>query len=122
MASCNCGATAETSAPQDPTVIFRPFTWHHRAERCVHVKVDGGRVAEFAGGVRDVSAGVRHVMSIIERDDIEADSADTRGRPIPALLSIQVKADLLRLAVFALARLEADSAKMVDYLDDQAAA
>lgn len=122
MASCNCGATAETSAPQGPTVIFRPFTWHHRAERCVDIKVDAGRVAEFAGGVRDVSAGVRHVMSIIERDDIEADSVDTRGRPIPALLSIQVKADLLRLAVFALTRLEADSAKMVDYLDDQAAA
>jgi len=122
MATCNCGATAETGGPQDPTVIFRPFAWHHRAQRGVPIAVDGGRVAEFAGGVRDASAGVRHIMSIIERDDIEADSADAQGRPVPALFGTQMKADLLRLAVFALTRLEADSAKMIDYLEDQAAA
>lgn len=122
MATCNCGATAETSAPQDPTVIFRPFAWHHQAKRGAPISVDGGRVAEFSGGVRDVASGVRHIMSIIERDDIEADSADLRGRPVPALFNTQVKADLLRLAVFALTRLEEDSSRMIDYLDDAKAA
>lgn len=120
MSFPNCTAAPETDAPHDRRVLFTPFEWTRRAERCVHISVDGGRVAAFAGGVRDVSAGVRTVMQIIERDDIDADDADDHGRPLPALLGVQHKADLLRLCTWALDRLQADSDRMVDYLDNQA--
>ncbi|MCF8203660.1 MAG: hypothetical protein K9J82_01190 [Methylotenera sp.] len=118
MSIANCAPASETHTPLDRRVIFTPFTWHHRAQTLSPVSVDGGRVAEFAGGVRDVSAGVRTVMQIIERDDIEADNDDGQGNPTPALLGVQHKADLLRLCTWALDRLEADSNRMVDYLDN----
>jgi hypothetical protein len=119
MAIADRTVAPETDAPLDRRVIFTPFTWHHRAQKLAQVSVDGGRVAEFAGGVRDVSAGVRTVMQILERDEIDEHDVDDSGRPMPALLGVQPKADLLRLCTWALARLEADSARMVDYLDNQ---
>lgn len=118
MAYANSAVTPDNAVPHDSTVLFTPFQWFHRAQRGAPVAVDGGRVAEFAGSVRDVSAGVRHVMQMIERDDIEADSNDAQGRPVPALLGVQHKADLLRLCTFALKKLEDDSNRMVEYLDD----
>lgn len=112
MACTHSAASPEAGAPHVPTVLFTPFSWHRRAKREVPVSVDSGRVAEFAGSVRDVSAGVRHVMQIIEHDDLAADSQGS------ALLGVQQKADLLRLCTFALGKLEDDSNLMVEYLDE----
>lgn len=120
MATPNSTAAPEATTPQARTVLFTPFTWHFCARRDASITVDGGRVAAFAGGVRDVSAGVRHVMQMIERDDIDEASADEKGDQLPAMLSVQHKADLLRLCTWALGKLEADSSRMVEYLDEQA--
>ena len=121
MAFADATATPETAAPQARQVLFTPFTWQQHAKPLVPAAVDSGRVASFAAGVRDVAAGVRTVMQVIEFDDIEGDNDGGNGRPSPALLNVQHKADLLRMCTWALEKLERDSASMVDYLDEKAA-
>lgn len=120
MPTSNSTCSPESAAPQDRTVIFKAFSWHHRAQRLAPLALDGGRVAEFAGGVRDVVSGIRNVLEIIERDSIDADCAGENGQTSPAILGIQETANLTRLAIWALARLEVESADMVSYVDSAA--
>ncbi len=117
MAALHSAFADEHTALQNREVVFKPFTWHHNPQRGVPVSVDSGRVAEFAGSVRDVVPGVRNLLQMIERDAIEGDCASDSGAAVPAILGVQEAANFKRLCVWALGHLAAEAESMSDYME-----
>ena len=75
-------------------------------------------MADFAGSVYDVSAGVRSVLQIIERDRVDEYSTDADGVDIPAMLDVATSERLSRLCIASLTLLSEESERMIDFLRD----
>ena len=110
-------ANSRGAVAQPPRrIFFEPFEWHAVPRK--PMALDGCRMADFAGSVYDVSAGVRSVLQIIERDRVDEDSTDAGGVDIPAMLDVATSERLSRLCIASLTLLSEESERMIDFLRD----
>ncbi|WP_164963955.1 hypothetical protein [Rubrivivax sp. JA1026] len=107
------------SEDKGPKPLFRAFSWHNDDGAPVCWSVDGRDARNLAEEVRDVAAGAKVVMEIVEQDALDETFVDERGEPLPKLLSTQDLAALQRLSILALKQLTEKAEKLAGRWDDQ---
>jgi len=80
--------------------------------------VPSSLATELAGHARDIAGGVRVLLEVFERDEVDKDSLDARGSEIPPLFGPDHRGSLLRLAISSLALLETAGKRTQDEVFD----
>ena len=114
--SARAGASAQ---PPQPEALFQPFSWHD-VKRGAASPLPSSSVADFAGTVLDVTAGVNVILQMIERDEIDEACTDESDAPLPRLMAPIYAGHLTRLSVAALALLAARSEEIIAVCNEAA--
>ncbi len=113
------GAALPIDALQERAVLFKPFAW---TDVPAQATVPAHAAACFADQARDIANGVSVLLSVLERDEIDAASEDEEGRPLPRLIGVCEAGWLWRLSITALKMLADEAQGQAEWLQARAAA
>jgi hypothetical protein len=111
-------------APLEPSrkTLFEPFKWYE-VDSSREMMMSGlSHLADFAGTVRDVAAGCKAALQVIERDDIDDGCSDENGDPWPALLDVNTASCLNRLCIASLSMLVQEAERVGESIVKRATA